>query len=56
MIDEDDEEFGPLWTVLVLVDMVPAYDEIMRIQKELHELASPLGGQLDGWGTMIEPD
>jgi hypothetical protein len=49
-----DEEFGPSWTVYALVELVPDYDEILRIQEELDSLAEPLGGATDGWGVMLE--
>ena len=52
-IDPDDEEFGPSWTVYVGIPMVPAYDEIMRIQADLDRIADPHGGRSDGWGAMI---
>src|SRR5690606_26222282 len=52
--EEDDEEFGPSWTVFANVTMVPEYNEIMRIQADLDRLALPHGGQSDGWGVMIE--
>lgn len=52
--ESEDEEFAPVWSVIVERHMVPAYDEIIRIQRELSELAEPLGGALDGWGAMIE--
>jgi hypothetical protein len=52
-IDPDDEEFGPSWTVYAEVTMVPAYEEIVRIQAELDQLAGPFDGHSDGWGVMI---
>jgi hypothetical protein len=52
----DDEEFGPAWTVFANVRMVPNYQEILRIQKELDLLVEPLGGAADGWGVMIDQD
>jgi hypothetical protein len=52
-IDPDDEEFGPAWDVYAKVEMVPEYDEIMRIQAELDRLAGPLGGKSDGWGVIL---
>jgi hypothetical protein len=57
-IEEDDEEFGPSWTVYVKRRMVPKYDEIVRIQKDLDATAEPLGGFADGWGAMLgeEPE
>ena len=54
--DADDEEFGPSWTVFANVRMIPEYDEIMRIQAELDELARPFGGNSDGWGVLLDDD
>lgn len=54
--DQDDEEFGPMWTVYVNVEMIPEYDEIIRIQADLDRLSGPLGGICDGWGVMLEGD
>jgi hypothetical protein len=51
---DDEEEFGPSWTVYAIVELVPEYDEILRIQEELDSLAEPLGGAADGWGVMLE--
>lgn len=53
-IDPNDEEFGPSWAVYARVEMVPAYDEIMRIQADLDRLAGPLRGRSDGWGVMVD--
>jgi hypothetical protein len=53
-IDLDDEEFGPSWVVYARVKMVPAYDEIIRIQAELDRVAGPLRGRSDGWGVMVD--
>lgn len=55
-IDPDDEEFGPAWTVFASVRMIPEYEEIMRIQAELDQLALQFGGNSDGWGVMLEGD
>lgn len=52
--EEEEEEFGPSWTVYAMVEMVPDYDEILRIQEELDSLAEPFGGAVDGWGVMLE--
>lgn len=52
-IDPDDQEFGPSWTIYVDIEMVPTYQEIMRIQSELDQLAEPHGGKSDGWGAMV---
>ena len=50
---DDAEEFGPSWTVYANVQMIPEYNEIMRIQAELDQIARPLGGKSDGWGVML---
>lgn len=55
-IDPDDEEFGPSWTVYVNLQMVPEYEEIMRIQAELDVIAGPLGGYSDGWGVLTDEE
>ncbi len=55
--DEDDEdEFGPSWSVYATVRMIPNYDEIIRIQAELDQIAKPFDGECDGWGVMLEAD
>lgn len=55
-IDEEDDDFGPSWSVYANVTMVPKYDEIIRIQAELDQLARPFGGYADGWGVLIGGD
>ena len=52
--DFDEEAFGPAWTVFATRQMIPEYNEIMRIQAELDKLAQPHGGHSDGWGVMLE--
>ena len=44
---EDDGE----WDVICSRNMVPTYDDIVGIQKELSQLAKPLRGYCDSWGT-----
>jgi regulator of RNase E activity RraB len=39
------------WTVNCTTRMVLNYDSARAIQAELHQLAKPLGGWIDGWGT-----
>lgn len=53
-IDPDDEEFGPAWTVIVSLEMVPEHEEIVRIQADLDRIARPFDGFSDGWGVMLE--
>ena len=51
--DMGDEEFGPMWTVYVMVEMVPEYQRIVDLQVELEGLSKPHGGGSDGWGVLI---
>ena len=53
---DDADEFGPAWTVYANVRMIPEYDEIVRIQAELDQIARPFGGKSDGWGVMLGGD
>lgn len=53
---DDEDEFGPSWTVFADVRMIPEYNEIMRIQAELDRIARPFGGKSDGWGVMLDGD
>lgn len=55
-IDPDDEEFGPSWTIYTRICMVPAYDEIVRIQSELDRIAQPFGGYSCGWGVLLDEE
>jgi hypothetical protein len=55
-IDPNDEEFGPAWTVIAAVRMIPECQEIIRIQQDLDRLAGPHGGFSDGWGVLIDGD
>lgn len=53
---DDEDEFGPAWTVYADIRMVPEYHEILRIQADLDRLARPFGGTSDGWGVMLDGD
>ena len=55
-IDEEDEEFGPSWTVYANVEMVPDHQRLIEIQQDLDRIAGPLGGHADGWGVMLDAD
>jgi hypothetical protein len=55
-IDPDDEEFGPAWTVVATRQMIPVYNELIRIQAELDRLAGPYDGYSDGWGVLVDGD
>lgn len=46
----ENEEFWPSWTVYTTFNMIPKYDQIIKIQKDLNALVIPLGGKSDGWG------
>lgn len=50
--EEDlDEEVTEPWTCTCRKTMLLEYDAIMAAQAELDEIARPLGGYSDGWGT-----
>ncbi len=51
---DDLDEFGPSWTVYTTVHMIPEYNQIIRIQAELDQIAQPFGGKSDGWGVMLD--
>ena len=48
---EDDEEITEPWTCTCTKQMLLEYDGVMAAQAELDEIARPLGGYADGWGT-----
>lgn len=50
--DADDDALGPTWTVYATVTLVPTYEELVARQKALTELATPVGGTCEAWGTM----
>ncbi len=49
--DEVEDEITEPWTCSCRKTMLLEYDAIMAAQAELDELARPLGGYADGWGT-----
>ncbi len=51
---EADEDSEPSWTVYVTKQMVPEYETIVAMQKELTELTEELGGVCDSWGAFSE--
>lgn len=53
---EDDEEITEPWTCTCTKNMLLEYDGIMAAQAELDEIARPLGGYADGWGTFGNVD
>mgnify|MGYP002631190334 FL=1 len=53
--DGDPEEgIEPGWVVSIEVEMAPAYQPIVDLQKKLQGFAEAHGGQVDGWGAMID--
>lgn len=48
----DSPECSLPWTCECSCRMVPAYDAVIAIQNELGTLSAPLGGHVDGWGTL----
>lgn len=53
--DGDAEEgIDPGWVVMVELEMVPDYQSIMALQDKLKSLAQVHGGQVDGWGAMVD--
>ncbi|MFT4515830.1 MAG: hypothetical protein ACI89X_003936 [Planctomycetota bacterium] len=51
--DVGSDEFGPMWTVHVPIDLVPEHQRIVEIQAELEGFSKPHGGGSDGWGVVI---
>ena len=47
---EQDEETGD-WTCYCTKTLLPEYVEVVRIEKELTEIAKPYGGYSDGFGS-----
>ena len=59
MEDLDADEFGDLdeslaegYDCVCVVAMVPAYEEVTRMERELAEIARECGGEPDGWGAV----
>ena len=55
---EEDEEITEPWTCTCRRQMLLQYDAVVAAQKQLDEIARPLGGYSDGWGTFgnAQPD
>ena len=47
--EEDEEEFGPSWTVYVPVKCIPSYENVVNTQQKLESIVNDLGGKVDGW-------
>ena len=59
MEDLDEDEFGELdeslaegFDCVCVVSMVPPYEEVTRVERELGEIARECGGEPDGWGAV----
>jgi len=44
----NDSGSGLPWNVVVTVNMLPNYEDIINFEKKLEEVAAPLGGRVDG--------
>jgi hypothetical protein len=42
---------GPSWTCECARTLVPRYEEIIEVQRQLEEIGRPLGASPDGWGS-----
>lgn len=51
---DPEEGIDPGWVVSIEVEMAPDYDSIVDLQKKLQGFAEVHGGQVDGWGAMID--
>ena len=45
---------GNRWLCLSLREFVPTYEAVTAYKKIFNDLAKPLGGKCDGWGTQVE--
>ena len=50
--DLTEDEPGSDWTVCCSKQMVPDHAAITQIEQDLDQLATPLGGRIDGWGAL----
>jgi hypothetical protein len=48
-VERDDETLD--WTCYCSRAIIPSYDLIILIQKQLNNLSRPFGGRSDGWGS-----
>jgi hypothetical protein len=53
IIDPNDPDFGPSWTVYLERMMVPDYSALLGMQQIIDEVARRHGGKADGWGVLI---
>lgn len=45
------DEIGK-WELIVCINMVPDYDQLVEQESALHDFATEFGGMSDGWGVM----
>lgn len=57
VFEEGDAEVGieEGWVVMIELEMVPEYERLVELQKTFNEFAAAHGGQVDGWGAMVDP-
>ena len=48
----ESDDGGSSWTCYCTKRMVLRYAAVIQVQRELNVLARPLGGSVDGWGTL----
>lgn len=48
---EEDEEITEPWTCTCRKEMLLEHEGVIAAQKQLDDIARPLGGYADGWGT-----
>ena len=53
-IREPDENEEPGWDVTASVRILPSHQNITDSEQRLADLAHPYGGELDGWGFLVE--
>jgi regulator of RNase E activity RraB len=47
----DEEPDASSWSCYCTKTMIPAYDALLDVQRQLNDIATPWGGWSDGWGT-----
>lgn len=50
---EEQEQFGPSWTVLVIRSMKPTYANVVGFERALAEVCSGIG-EPDGWNVAFD--
>ena len=48
-VEQDGDD--PMWTCYCAKSMLVTHDAVVAAQRQLDEIARPLGGKADGWGT-----